>query len=64
MAIHESESTYICMDNTRIFEKTLSVPLGFEGYHCYNYILNISKFSSMKLECIKRRYIALDADMA
>ena len=32
MAKHESESTYICMDNTRISEKTFFVPLGFGGY--------------------------------
>ena len=32
MAKHESESTYICMDDTRIFEKTFFVPLGFGGY--------------------------------
>ena len=32
MAKHESGSTYICMDNSRIFEKTFFVPLGFEGY--------------------------------
>ena len=32
MAKHVSESTYICMDNTRISEKTLLVPLGFGGY--------------------------------
>ena len=29
---HEIESTYICMDNTRISEKTFFVPLGFGGY--------------------------------
>ena len=32
MSKHESESTYICMDNTRISEKTFSVPLGFGVY--------------------------------
>ena len=32
MPKHESESTYISMDNTRISEKTFSVPLGFGGY--------------------------------
>ena len=32
MAKHEGESTYISMDNTRISEKTFSVPLGFGGY--------------------------------
>ena len=32
MAKHESESTYICMDNTPISEKTFFVPLGFGGY--------------------------------
>ena len=32
MAKHESESTYICMDNTRISERTFFVPLGFGGY--------------------------------
>ena len=32
MAKHESESTYNCMDNMRISEKTFSVPLGFGGY--------------------------------
>ena len=32
MAKHESESTYISMDNTRISEKTFSVPLGFGGF--------------------------------
>ena len=32
MAKHESESTYICMDNTRISEKRFLVPLGFWGY--------------------------------
>ena len=32
MAKHENESTYISMDNTRISEKTFSLPLGFEGY--------------------------------
>ena len=32
MAKHESESTYISMDNTRISEKTFSVPFGFGGY--------------------------------
>ena len=40
MAKHEKESTYISMDNTRIFEKTFSVPLGFGGipsYHCLRF---------------------------
>ena len=32
MANHESESTYISLDNTRISKKTFSVPLGFGGY--------------------------------
>ena len=32
MAKHKSESTYICMDNTRISDKTFFVPLGFGGY--------------------------------
>ena len=32
MAKHESESTYICMDNMRISEKTFFVPLTFGGY--------------------------------
>ena len=32
MAKHKSESTDICMDNTRISEKTFFVPLGFGGY--------------------------------
>ena len=32
MAKHEIESTYISMDNTRISEKTFSVPLGIGGY--------------------------------
>ena len=32
MAKHESESTYICNDNTWISEKTFFVPLGFGGY--------------------------------
>ena len=31
-AKHESESTYICIDNTRISEKTFFVPLRFGGY--------------------------------
>ena len=29
---HESESTYICIDNSRISEKPFLVPLGFGGY--------------------------------
>ena len=32
MAKRESESTYICMDNTQISEKTFFVHLGFGGY--------------------------------
>ena len=32
MAKHENESIYVSMDNTRISEKTFSVPLGFGGY--------------------------------
>ena len=32
MAKHKNESTYISMDNSRISEKTFSVPLGFGGY--------------------------------
>ena len=32
MAKHENECTYISMDNTRISEKTFSVPLGFGWY--------------------------------
>ena len=32
MPKHESESTYICMDNSRISEKPFLVPLGFGGY--------------------------------
>ena len=32
MVKHENESTHISMDNTRISEKTFSVPLGFGGY--------------------------------
>ena len=32
MAKHESESTYISMDNTRLSEKTFTVPLRFGGY--------------------------------
>ena len=37
MAKHESESTYICMDNTRISEKTFFVTSrirGINSYHC------------------------------
>ena len=32
LAKHESESTYICMNNTRISEETFFGPLGFGGY--------------------------------
>ena len=32
MAKHESECTYIRMDNSQISEKTFFVPLGFGGY--------------------------------
>ena len=56
MAKQESESTYICIDNTRISEKTFLVPLGFGGYllTCCSYYVYLLKF--VKRNVLKRNF--------
>ena len=53
MAKHESESTYICMNNTRIYEKTFFVPLGFGGY-----LLTIECRATLHIWVISVHYVS------
>ena len=59
MAKHESESTYMCMDNTRMSEKTFFVPLVFGGnlltiVIVMNTCIENKKFASAQLNLYKK----------